>query len=813
MSDGKIVIDTEIDDSGASEGIKKLGSKISGVASSAFKGITVATAAATAGITALVKESVDGFASYEQLVGGVETLFKNSANVVEEYAGKAYMSAGMSANQYMDTITSFSASLIQSLKGDTAKAAEVGNQAVIDMSDNVNKMGSNMEDVQNAYRGFSKQNYTMLDNLKLGYGGTKQEMERLLQDAEKLTGKHYDVSNFADITEAIHAIQTQMGITGTTAKEASSTIEGSLNSMKAKWKDVVTSIARDDADLESEISSFIGTVETFGKNIIPRIEQILKGIGELINRIIPSIMEELPNILSDILPDLVDCGVNMIDSMIKGFSNSSSQLIDCVMKCSNILLNGFLDISANLVGSGSMFIYDLAEGIVDALPNLFETLRNGLDDSTTVISECLPYLIEGGIDLVEGLGQGIAESIPTVLDDVGEILDTILFCIEEYTPRFIEGGLKLILTLGEGILNAVPRLLNIIPEIVNSILNVILNSLPLIMDSMDSFIDILINSILEIVPKLSEIIPTIFQSIVLFINEHLMDIVNKGADIVLKLAEGILISVPVIIAAIPVILSSLIDTITSNLPSILEKGVEIVLKLVEGLLKALPQLILAIPQLIKSICLCIGEHLPEILWMGCQIIWELIKGIAQIIPTLLSEFPRICISILEAFKSFDFIQIGVWILQGIGQGILDTIGWLIDKAVEACEGVYESIKDFFGIHSPSHLMRDNIGNNLVLGIGVGFDKEIPDLKDDIEGNLDDIVNSMQAVVGGEIAYTTSNVVAYSNSELNRKDVAAGDNINNQNKEVHKHYHVGPQEFFEVLAPYADEIMEDWRNGR
>ena len=227
------------------ESTEKMGSSFEKFGSA----VKVAGAAAIAGITAIgvgvskvSKEALDSYSSFEQLTGGVETLFKDSGSTVEEYAQQAYQTAGMSANEYMDTITSFSTSLISSLGGDTAKAAEAGNQAVIDMSDNANKMGTNIQDIQNAYQGFAKQNYTMLDNLKLGYGGTKEEMERLLADAEKLTGQHYDLSSFNDITEAIHAIQTEMGITGTTAKEAATTIEGSVNSAKAAYSNWLTSL-------------------------------------------------------------------------------------------------------------------------------------------------------------------------------------------------------------------------------------------------------------------------------------------------------------------------------------------------------------------------------------------------------------------------------------------------------------------------------------------------------------------------------------------------------------------------------------------
>ena len=238
--------------------------------------------AATGAVAALTKASVEQYAEYEQLVGGVETLFKNSSDKVMEYANNAYKSAGMSANEYMNTITGFAASLLQGLGGDTEKAAQIGNMAVEDMSDNANKMGTSMEMIQNAYQGFAKQNYTMLDNLKLGYGGTKEEMQRLLADASKLSGVEYSIGNFSDIIEAIHVVQTELGITGTTALEASTTIEGSFNSMKSAWTNLLTGMADDNANFDVLVDNLVNSMSSFGQNLLPRVEIAINGISQLL---------------------------------------------------------------------------------------------------------------------------------------------------------------------------------------------------------------------------------------------------------------------------------------------------------------------------------------------------------------------------------------------------------------------------------------------------------------------------------------------------------------------------------------------------
>ena len=243
----------------------------------------------------------------------------------------------------------------------------------------------------------------------------------------------------------------------------------------------------------------------------------------------------------------------------------------------------------------------------------------------------------------------------------------------------------------------------------------------------------------------------------------------------------------------------------------MEKGVDILVKLVEGILKALPQLISAVPQIIQSICTTLGEHLGDILWMGCKIIFELIKGIVQVIPTLLSEFPKICKSIFEVFKSFDFVQIGIWILQGVATGIANAVGSVIDTVIDACKDIYGSIKDFFGIHSPSHLMRDNIGNNIILGIGVGMDKTMPELNSDLQSNLDDLYTQLQTTVDLQTAKTTIGIVGANNIAMNTID----NNKDNNNimQEVHNHYHISPQEMCDYLAPFMGDSIDEYNGGR
>lgn len=324
----------------AARGLENLGN----IATKVGKVMAAGIAAGAAAVGAIAKQSIEAYANYEQLVGGVQTLFGLGGQSLQDYAtsvGKstsealdawleyttgerivlnnaenAYKTAGLSMNEYMETVTSFSASLLQSLGGDTVAAAEVADQAIIDMADNANKMGSSMQSIQNAYQGFAKQNYTMLDNLKLGYGGTKEEMKRLLEDAEKLSGIKYDMSNLADVYNAINVIQEEMGITGTTAKEAASTISGSLASTKAAWQNLLTSFGDDYADLTSMIDNLVESATTAVRNIVPRIAQILSGISEAMSQIMPVISAELPGILQELLPGLIDGAVALLNGLI-----------------------------------------------------------------------------------------------------------------------------------------------------------------------------------------------------------------------------------------------------------------------------------------------------------------------------------------------------------------------------------------------------------------------------------------------------------------------------------------------------------------
>lgn len=484
----------------ATNSASKMSSVMKGIGSSAIKvgkGLVVAGAAAATAVTALVSKSVGAFADYEQLTGGVETLFGAGGRSVEEYAqsvgksvsdiqgkydslmsaqnvvlenaNKAYMTAGMSANEYMDTVTGFSASLISSLGGDTNKAADYANSALVDMSDNANKMGTDMESIKNAYQGFAKQNYTMLDNLKLGYGGTQEEMKRLLSDAEKLTGQRYDISSFADITQAIHAIQTQMDITGTTAKEASTTISGSWGSLKAAFQNVLVGLTTGGDMFDQSLDALINTAVTFGQNIIPAIKGALSGIGYLIEGLAPVIGETIPPLINDLAPTLANSAVSLISSLVNGLTQNATQFSECLSNIIIVAVAGISTVVPQLLDAASKIVSNLMQGLTNSMPQivngavtLVEGLVNGLVNN-------IPLLIMGAVQLVESLANGLIANLPRIIDAGVNLITGIVSASYSMMPQIIQNGMQLVVNLAVGLVRAIPQLIAALPRITGAI--------------------------------------------------------------------------------------------------------------------------------------------------------------------------------------------------------------------------------------------------------------------------------------------------------------------------------------------------------
>ena len=688
MADGKIIIDTTVDNSGAEKDIKSLSSKIGSIAKTSATAVAGMVAAATTAVATLAGLSVKQYAEYEQLTGGVETLFKNSSDKVMEYANNAYKAAGMSANEYMNTITGFAASLLQGLGGDTEKAAKIGNMAVEDMADNANKMGTSIELIQNAYQGFSKQNYTMLDNLKLGFGGTKEEMQRLLQEASKISGIKYDISNFSDIIEAIHAIQNEMGITGTTAKEAASTIEGSLSMTKSAWNNLLTGMADDNADFDKLVDNLVNSVGTLGESLLPRIEIAINGIGKLIDKLLPSIINKIPELISSILPGMVQAGINVTSSLVNG------------------------------------------------------------------IVESLPMLLEIGLQALTTLGKGIAKNLPALIPTIVNLMISMCDMIIENLPLIVDVAIDIILALVQGLVSALPTLIAEVPRIINSFANAIYNALPQILMAGVQIIGMLIKGLIQSIPTLVANIPQIIMAIVNVFT--LMNWASIGKNLINGIGNGI-------------------KSMVSNIGTIAKFTAESV---VNG---------------IKTIFTSGGS-------IGRNLISWVANGISSSVGNLVQAAKNVAISAIQGLKNIlswdNAASIGKNLIQGLWNGISNMGGWIMDKIGGFASNIIGGIKDIFGIHSPSRVMRDLIGTNIVKGIGVGIDIETPNLEKDIDENMKDLLAKMKGTVDFETARTTARVVAENNVNV--------ENTNNASRNYNPSFNI----IAKVSVPLDSEVIAE-----
>lgn len=667
--DGSLKFDTEISEKGFSSGVKKLGS----VAKTGLTVVGGAVAGVATAFGVMTKKALDSYASLEQNIGGVETLFKDSSQSVVDNAKKAYKTAGLSANAYMETVTSFSASLLQSLGGDTKKAADYADRAIIDMSDNANKMGTSMELIQNAYQGFAKQNYTMLDNLKLGYGGTKEEMQRLVQDASKMTDVQKELGvtvdgsslSFGNIVNAISVMQKHMGIAGTTSEEASETISGSISSMKGAFDNFLNGTGS-----PKELAE---TMVTAGKNVI-------RGLSE----IVPRLLETLPEV-----KQLVQ------ENIVQAFSEDNVK---------------------QMVESGKNIIMSLISGMTDSLPNILPVALNLIQFTANAIVSNVPILAQKGYEILDNIISGFVSAIPTALP---KVLD------------FIQG-------VGDKIASAAPIM------------------------------------------------------------------IKKGFDLLGKLVEGIVQAIPILIAKAPTIISTFANVINDNFPTILAKGVGLLWELIKGIISAIPDLIANAPKIVRAIVdvimafnwLSLGKNIITFFKNGIssmigavknagKSVYDAIKNAITNLPSTLANIGRTAMSgfgnairsmigtaksaasavgsaVLNAIKAIpkQVVSIGKNIVTGLWEGISGMVGWITDKVMGFANSVLGGIKKALGIHSPSRVMRDQVGKMMALGMGIGFEKNIPDadMQKGIETTIGKLQTEADNIFRAGSAPTTSQIV-------------------------------------------------------
>lgn len=765
MADGYLNFDTKINEKGFNDGISKLGKLGKSGLSIVSKAMTGTIAAVGTGAAAIIKSSLGVVANMEQQVGGVETLFKDSANTVIANANKAYKTAGMSANNYMETVTSFSASLLQSLGGDTAKAASYADRAIVDMSDNANKMGTNMRDIQNAYQGFAKQNYTMLDNLKLGYGGTQEEMKRLISDASKMTdvqkelGVTVDASSlsFGNIVNAISVVQKQMGITGTTSKEAATTIEGSVNSAKAAWENFEAGVI--------SANNLVDTFWTAAKNIlnnlgqmIPRlgktgmdvVESLSGKIGEAVPQLkgftdsVGKLADKLQNMSTDELMNLgktaaVLAGAGPVISLfgsqignvqtaVEGFSGITTGVLSELGK----LPKGFKSATKSATNFQKDFTGSL-KGLGGAITGPFQVLTPKLSATVGKIGKVVsgvPGKIGGAVGKI---GSAIASKIPRITSafsllgdtagylgawggQIGSALQGVLGTVAGFIPSFVGlmnfGAVAAVVVAGLGLVYSqfgtqIDQILLLAqtkgPEIISNFGAGITAALPGLISSGATLILGLMNAITANLPSL----------------------ISVDASIIATLVSSLGAQLPQLIPAAVQMILTLVESLISNLPQLITSGLRLMEGLAQGIANAIPQVAAKAPVIIGKLASMIITNLPKIIQTGVKIITQLAVGLVQGIPALLGKIPSMISQIKNAFTSVNWGSVGMNIISGIASGISSAVGSLISAATSAASSALDAIKSKLGIHSPSRVFRDQVGKMMALGMGIGFEKNIP----------------------------------------------------------------------------------------
>ena len=744
-----------LDSSDYDRGLNQAESGFSKVANGIKSGIgTIAkvtaagiTAAAT-GVAALSKQAIESYADYEQLVGGVETLFKDSADKVQEYANEAFRTAGLSANEYMETVTGFSASLLQSLGGDTEKAADKANQALIDMSDNANKMGSDMEMIKNAYAGFAKQNYTMLDNLKLGYGGTKQEMERLLADAEKFSGIKYDISSYADIIDAIHVVQTEMGITGTTAKEAASTISGSLGMMKSSWQNLITGVADDTQDFDSLINNFVDSVDTVAQNIMPRVEQALGGVGKLVEKLVPSIMERVPSILNDTLPQLIDSasavlgtlvdsiisnvdgivstasnitsiGIKLIDQIAVGIVSNTDAIIDGIGRIFNDLIESIGVIAPTLFDAGFQLIQKIGEGIIKYTPDLIDTATTALEDFAAYLAdnasvmlpklvklvgdiakmltdpEAIGRLVDVGIDMIMTLTDAIIEALPTLVNALPEIIQNIVTAITDNLPKILDAGWEIVKALTEALLANTPLLIDVGKQILDSIGTGLMQAIMSINDicgEINETIDTRIKEGIGFITtawknagaRIKKVLTTFVNVFKVVFKQLVKTLKQHGIDMIVQLAVGIASKIKNVKDAISNIVKAINEKVTETVKAMINKGKSMIQNLVDGIKNKINAVKTAVSDVTKAITDKISETVKAMINHGKNMIQNLVDGIKAKIQAIKDAVSDVKKAITEKFEE---------IINKAKEWGQNTIGNFVDKLKEKWENIKQKIFD------------------------------------------------------------------------------------------------------------------------
>ena len=783
-SDGTLKFDTSLDTGGLQSGMGKVAS-VAQQALGVFTG-QMMTRAVDA-LANLGKSALDSVGQLEQNVGGVETLFGDAADAVIASADRAYQTAGMSANDYMSTVTSFSASLLQSLGGNTEEAAKVADMAIIDMADNANKMGTSMDMIQNAYQGFAKQNYTMLDNLKLGYGGTKTEMERLLADAEKLTGVKYDINNLNDVYQAIHAVQEEMGITDTTAKEAASTLEGSMASAKAAWDNFMNG----SGDADQLADAFATAADNIVKNlaeIIPRFAETLPALGG-------AIIAQIPGLVAAIVPAVLSAGQSVLKQLQDAvldfdFAGTADKVVQ--------MITGFIegDGLGSLLDTLVTIFTGIVNGISSMLPSLLPALIELISYVVTSLLDQLPAILDCALELILGLAQGILAALPVLIEALPEVISSIVEFLISAVPQIIDAGIELLMALVDALPVIIDALVDALPQIIRATVTALIAAAPQIAKAGIKLLGALIEAIPVIVVELAEAVPDIVAAIIDVLAELPGLIGEVFAEIVTDLVEwgqqmlsNASMAMSNMLSQVNSIIQELPGKIWTHLVNAVNKviawGQQMVsnastaasnmLSKVSGIIQELPgkiwthlvntvnKVVAWGQQMVSNASTAASNMLSKVSSTLQQLpgkVWDYLSQAAQKVVTWGAQLAQkgaaaatqLFNSIVNGLSSLPskMAEIGSNIVSGIWNGISSGWNWLTNKVSNLANSLLDAAKDALGINSPSKEFADEVGRWIMPGVGKGLDKSMPATLKDMKAKAGELVSAMRAEMSASV---------------------------------------------------------------
>lgn len=836
-SDGTLKFDTSLDSGGLQSGM----GKVAGIAQQAlgvFSGQMMTRAVDS--LVNLGKTALSSVGALEQNVGGVETLFGDTADAVIAAADRAYQTAGMSANDYMSTVTSFSASLLQSLGGNAEEAAKVADMAIIDMADNANKMGTSMDMIQNAYQGFAKQNYTMLDNLKLGYGGTKTEMERLLADAQKLTGVKYDINNLNDVYQAIHVIQEEMGITGTTAKEASETLEGSMAAAKAAWDNFMNGSG--DADQLADAFA------TAADNIVKNLAEIIPRFAETLPALAGAIVSQIPGLAAAIVPAVLTAGQSILEQ-----ARDAVTAFDFVAAAEDVVQKITDFISSDGLGSFLGCLVDIFTGIVNGISSMLPVLLPALVEliayTVTALIDQLPALLECALQLIIGLADGLLAALPVLVAALPEIINSVVSFLVAAVPQILQAGTTLLLALVDALPTVIDALIAALPQIIESTVSTLAAAAPQIVQAGITLLLALIEAIPVIVPQIVAALPQIITAII-------NGLIAAGPQVLASAQEvwgQITAAVPQLIAdigaAVPEIINGIVNGLAAGASAVWDAacqlgsnilgGIKSFLGInspstvmaeqgnyiIQGLLNGLETMPDAVNQLFQStldsittwgsdMVARIGEwganmattagtamntmvqtviqwvqQLPEQVW-----VWlvntanKLNQWTIQLVQKGQAAATGLVNAVLDGVRTLPslMVSIGSDIVQGLWNGISAGWSWLTNKVADLARSLLQAAKNALDIGSPSREFRDEVGRWIMPGIGEGIDRSMPETLQNLKARAGELVGAMRA----ELAASTSQMALGASHAAGLRTAGVGTTVYYDNRvEQNNEYHV------------------------